>query len=150
MWLPLTTVDSTLEFGKVYRMGGLKDLPELSKLLGHCCQSRHYSFSIRKCGEESCSICKPVRMPMDIFRNIHHLPDPTPGEEGHYASFEDVYGTPTTERHRPSLQVRKGRQKTLPFTAIVQHVKNIDIMVQCEECQMWRLLYSKHKLNASE
>ena len=150
MWSALTTVDSTLECGKVYRMGGLKDLPKLSKYLSHCCQSRHYSFSIRKCGEASCMICRPVRMPMDIFRNIHHLPDPIPGEEGHYAPFEDVYGTPTTEKHRPSLHVRKGRQKTLPFTASVQHVKNVDIMVQCEECQMWRLLYSKHKLKAHE
>lgn len=88
-------------------------------------------------------------MPMDIFRNIHHLPDPTPGEEGHYAPFEDVYRTPTTEQHRPSLQAKKGRQKSLPFSASVQHVKNVDIMVQCEECQMWRLLYSKHKLSAS-
>ena len=32
----------------------------------------------------------------------------------------------------------------------VQHVKNIDIMVQCRECLMWRLLYSKHKLSKGE
>ena len=59
-------------------------------------------------------------------------------------------GTSTTEQHRPSLQVRKGRKKTLPFSASIQHVKNVDVMLECEECQMWRLLYSKHKLSASD
>ena len=29
----------------------------------------------------------------------------------------------------------------------VQHVKNIGVMLQCEECDLWRLLYSKRKLS---
>ena len=79
-----------------------------------------------------------------------YLPDPVPEQDGHYLSFAEVYSSPTTEEHRPSLQARKGRQKSLPFVASVQHVKNANCMIQCEECQMWRLVYSKYKLSAQE
>ena len=90
-------------------------------------------------------ICLPVRVDMDTFTQIHHLPD-RPFEDGHYS---DVLGTDTTE-NCPSSQTSKGKRKILPFSASVQHVKNVDIMVQCEECLMWRLFYSKHKLSKGE
>ena len=41
-------------------------------------------------------------------------------------------------------------KKTLPFSASIQHVKNVDLMLQCDECSMWRLLYSKFKLTRKE
>ena len=149
MWSVLQSVDPSLEYGKVYRQESLKDLSKLDAFISHCCCSRHYSFTIKKCGEESCTMCKPVRMPLDVFKSISYLPDPVPGEDGHYLPFSEVYGTNTTEQHRPSLQAKRGKQKTLPFAASIQHVKNVDILVQCEECQMWRLLYSKHKLTST-
>lgn len=122
MWSELNSVDSTLEYGQVYRMASLSGLVQLDKFLNHCCHSRHYSFSIKKCGEESCTICRPVRM---RFGNLSWYSPLAP--------FSDVYGTSTNEQYRPSLQARKGRQKTLSFSASVQHVKNVDIMLQCEE-----------------
>ena len=42
------------------------------------------------------------------------------------------------------------RSKTLPFVASVQHVRNANLMVMCKECDMWRLLYSPHKISAPE
>ena len=30
----------------------------------------------------------------------------------------------------------------------VQHVRNADLMLECEECGMWRLLYAPHKLQS--
>ena len=38
----------------------------------------------------------------------------------------------------------------MPFSSSVQYVRNADIMVQCEECEKWRLAYSKYKLTAVE
>ena len=149
MWSELSHVDPLLEYGTVYRQAALKELPQLAAFLDHCCHSRHYSFCIKKCGEQSCTFCKPVRMPLD-FLQIHHLPDPVPGSDGHYSPFTDVYGTTMTEQHRPSLQQIPKRHKILPFSAGVQHVKNVDIMVQCEECEMWRLVYSRYKLTKVE
>ena len=74
---------------------------------------------------------------------------PKPGDDGHYLPFSDMLGQPVTEEHRPSFQQKTSRQKkkSLPFYASVQHVKNAQLMVQCEECLMWRLVFSKHKLN---
>ena len=39
-------------------------------------------------------------------------------------------------------------KKTLPFVASIQHAKNVNLMVQCEECGTWRLIYSKKKLSS--
>ena len=68
---------------------------------------------------------------------------PVPGEDGHYKAFPDVFGSDASEEFRRS-QVSK-KAKTLPFYASVQHVKNSQLMVQCEECNMWRLVFSKYK-----
>ena len=84
------------------------------------------------------------------FSQIHHLPDPILASGGHYIvkPFSDVYSTKTTEAHRPSLAKRTGRAKTLPFVASVQHVRSVSLMIQCEECGMWCLLYSPRKLSS--
>ena len=64
-------------------------------------------------------------------------------------NFEQMFGKPTVEDHRPSLKAKRSK-KTLPFSASKQHVKNVDMMLQCDECGLWRLLYSKRKLKAEE
>lgn len=72
-------------------------------------------------------------------------------DDGHYKQFQDVYGTVTTEDHRPSLQQKRcTNSKTLPFVASIQHVRNVNLMVLCEECDMWHLLYSPFKLSLTE
>ena len=38
----------------------------------------------------------------------------------------------------------------VPFYASVQDVKNAQLIVQCEECNMWRLVYSKYKLSVAK
>lgn len=57
----------------------------------HCCCERHYFFDIKKCGDEDCDICLPPRLPRDRFSLIDHLPDPMPGNDGHYKSFSEVF-----------------------------------------------------------
>ena len=76
------------------------------------------------------------------------LPEPVPGDDGHYLCFDSVYGTTTSENHRPSLSQAKKRKKTLPFIASIQHAKNTNLMVECVECGMWRLIYSRKILSA--
>ena len=44
----------------------------------------------------------------------------------------------------------KKTAQTLPFVASVQHARNTNIMMQCEECDMWRIMYSKYKLTEQE
>lgn len=140
-------VDSTLNREETITKKKLPGKKDLHAFMKHCCVRRHYSFQVKKCGSSSCSICKPPRLPKQVFDTLEFLPDPVPGEDGHYKSFQQLFGTPTDGSHRPSLQKVK---KTLPFSASIQHVKNVNMMLQCEECSMWRLLYSKYKLKQQE
>lgn len=34
----------------------------------------------------------------------------------------------------------------MPFSPSVQHCRNTDVMIQCTECDKWRLVFSKKKL----
>ena len=102
----------------------------------------HYTFDILKCGKDDCELCKPVCLPRDIFSSIKQLPFPVLDDQ----PFSTVFGKDTTEEHQPSLRGRasNAKVKCLPIYASVQHVKNAQLMVQCEECNMWRLVYSKY------
>ena len=128
-------IDKSLEFDGKHRKKDLKYFPSLVQFLSHCCQVRHYSFTIKKCGVSSCRLCKPVRMAQEKLDALSVLLDRVPGEEGHYRTFHEVYGIPTSEQFRPSLQCRS-KQRCMPFSPSIQHFKkNVDIMVQCEECE---------------
>ena len=149
-WSVLLLIDATLTKDDTTKRLVSKK-PDLCAFLKHCCQSRHYSFQVKKCGVSSCTICKPVRMSMDVFSTLHFLPDPIPDNNTHYKSLCDVYGQKTDEEYRPSLQAtRKNAKQSFGFTPSQQHVQNVGLLVQCEECDMWRLLFCKHKLNYQE
>jgi hypothetical protein len=126
------------------RKSDLKKAPSISSFFEHCTRQRHYFFEIRKCGDEACGICKPLRLPRDVFEKIKPFPDPIPGTDGHYLSFAEVYGSDTSEEHRPSA--KKSKQRTLPFHGKLQHVKNANLMIICEECGLWRLVYAIREL----
>ena len=89
----------------------------LRTFIDHCCVRRHYVFVVRKCGVSTCDICGPPCLPESVFSSLHTLPDPMPDEEGHYKKFADLYGTKTTESHRPSLKKKSNKRKTLPFAS---------------------------------
>ena len=146
----LLSIDDTVSLDKKLVKAALQKHPKLVQYLEHYCHRRHYVFCVKKCGKPDCEMCKPPRLPCDVFDEIKNLPDLIPDTNGHYKSFESVYGTVTAEEHRPSLKSRPSRAKSLPFVASVQHARNTNLMVQCEECEMWRLIYSRHKLTSSE
>lgn len=115
----------------------LSSRPKLKEFLEHCCQQRHYSFCIKKCGNNSCTICLPVRMDASKFSALRFLPDPLLGEDSHYLPFSDVFDKTTTEKDRPSLKAKK--QKSLSYSPSKQHATNVGVVIQCEECNKWRL-----------
>lgn len=82
--------------------------------------------------------------PYIIFQSLYHLPDPilSDTESGHYKPFNDVYGKATTEKDLPSKKATATASRR--FT--LKHVKNANLMLQCEECDLWRLVYSDVKL----
>ena len=120
---------------------------KLRSFISHCCRSGCYSFDILKCGNTTCELCKPVRLPSDIFSKLIHLPFPVPSTDGHYQPFIEAYNKPSSsEEHCPSASAKRPR-KSVPIPTSVQHAKNTNLMVQCEECAMWRLVYAEKKLS---
>ena len=79
-------------------------------------------------------------MDKEKFKNLPFFPDPLIQEDGHYIPFKKVFTQTTTVKDRPSLR-GKSMVKTLSFSLSVQHAKNTDTMIQCEECGMWRLVF---------
>ena len=114
------------------------------------CQSRNYMFSVKKCGKPSCLVCKPPRLPIDVFNSLNHLPDPEPlGDK--YRDFSTLYGQPTSEKHRPSLAGPKATgHHGMPFPPSAQYAKNVRVVVQCSDCSKWRILYSKQSLKLQQ
>ena len=146
----LHNIEPNLQLDKVLRKDSLAHLPNLKAFLDHCCTRKQYIFEIKKCGIATCTICRPVCLPHCIFSEVHFLPDPVPGDDGHYKPFHEIYGTVTSEAHRPSLHKRPATKKALPFRASLKYVKNVNMMLLCQDCNMWRLLYSKYKLDVHE
>ena len=79
---------------------------KLKSFFDHCCQVRRYSFCAKNCGEPSCTICKPVKMDAEIFKQLRFLPDPVMGLYDHYVPFAEIYGKTFNEDHCPSLAKR--------------------------------------------
>ena len=124
----------------------LPSLPRLQCFLDHCCQSRHYSFCIIKCGSTDCSICKPPRLPREIFDTLHYIPDPI-RECDVYKPFSEVYGTETTEKDRPTLQSSAEKcGHGMPFNPSGQFAHNVGKTLHCAECNRPRVMYAARKV----
>ena len=67
-------------------------------------------------------------------------------ESGHYKSFSEVYVTATIKKDLPS----KTATKTTSCQFTLKHVKNTNLMLQCDECDLWRLVYSDVKLTPAQ
>ncbi len=82
---------------------------------------------------------------------MHHLPDPVLKLNGEsYKTFEELYGTKTTEEFHPSAQKLTKESQGMGFSPSAQYARNISIVIQCEEYNKQRVLYSKSKLNNEE
>ena len=126
----------------------------------HCCRKRLYFFEIKKCGNDECNICRPIRSNPDVFKELKGLPDPIPGPDDHYMSFSEVYEKKTTEEHCPSLQNRKPRnvpsnigkkgENGMDFSPTAQFGKNVRTVVKCVECNKPCVLYARHKISEEQ
>ena len=76
VWENVLSIDDTASMDQKWVKAVLKKHPKLVEFMDHCCHRRHYMFCIKKCGEQECQICKPPRLPHDVFDEIKNLPDP--------------------------------------------------------------------------
>ena len=89
-WEILQLVEPSLTSQDTSR-GKVKDMQDLQAFFKHCCQMRHNSFCIKKCGDNSCMICKPVKMDKEKFKKLCFFPDSLIQDNGHYVPFENHY-----------------------------------------------------------
>ena len=99
LWSQLKEIDPEFDLSPTDKIPRKKVTQNLQAFLKHCCRERHYFFDIKKCGNAACTICKPPRLPPDLFSKLQHFPDPMPGQDGHYKKFEEVFATNTVEEH---------------------------------------------------
>lgn len=145
MWGNILAVDETIT-PETTTKDETQKKERFQDFLQRHCKIRHYMFSVKICNTSSCT-CKPPRLPKDVFDSLHHLPDPMPDGDL-YREFEHLYGKcDTTEQHRPSLKEAEKKGSGMPFTPTAQFAKNVNLVIQCHECEKWRLIYSKNALN---
>ena len=86
-------------------------------------------FSVKKCGNKLCTVCKPPRLPADVFNSWNYLPDPVPTRD-RYQDFNTLYGQPTFEKHCPSLSGPKScGNHGMPFAPSAQYAKNVKVVL---------------------
>ena len=84
-------------------------------------------------------------MQLDVFSQLHFLPDLmiNPLSPEHYLSFDAAMQKKTSEK---IVHLYKDRRKRLFQFPKCTTCENVNVMVQCEDCLSWRLLFSKRKL----
>lgn len=88
----------SIDLNKLVKSSLVKNAAYQAWLQKHCKQSL-YAFQVRKCDDENCCVRKIELCPW--------LPDPMLSADlEHFQPFDEVYGTDTSERDRPTLKSR--------------------------------------------
>ena len=64
---------------------------------------------------------------------------------GEYEEFDTLYGSQTNESYCPSLAEAEHKCHGMPFPPSAQYARSTGLVIQCDECGKWRLLYSRKK-----
>ncbi|PKK56469.1 hypothetical protein RhiirC2_796970, partial [Rhizophagus irregularis] len=122
---------------------------DLQKFIKSHCLIREYSFQIKKCGESDCLICDPVRLPHEIFNQLHYIPDPQiSSNPDHYQDFDSLYGQNTTEKDIPSKKNHHECKELAPSGILV--AARVRDFVFCISCSKLRCLFSQYVLDDSD
>ena len=132
MWKHILQIDSTVT-QKCTQKVQLEKKEAYQEFLIHHCKVRHYMFSIKKCTRDSC-VCKPPRLPMEVFESLNHLPDPVPDDDDHYKAFDDLYGkSEMSKEYHPPLKQSEAKNSGMPFSPSAQSANNTSTVIQCHE-----------------
>uniref|UniRef100_U9T4T2 Uncharacterized protein n=1 Tax=Rhizophagus irregularis (strain DAOM 181602 / DAOM 197198 / MUCL 43194) TaxID=747089 RepID=U9T4T2_RHIID len=142
-------IDQTLKISET-TSDILSKKTHLQQFMKTHCRQRQYVFQIKKCGQSSCTICKSVQLPHDVFDSLDWLPDPIPStvDKDHYAKFQTVYQSETTEQHRPTLITTIANSERASSSILVN--TRVREFIQCFQCGRMRCLYSERALSAED
>ena len=85
-------------------------------------------FCIKKCKDTQCKYHLPPKLNEELFDSLHHFPDRM-HSSFRYKLFSDVYGSETTEKHRPSLSAARSSASShrMPFNPSKQTALNVNV-----------------------
>ena len=98
----IALIDETLEVNKL-RKADLEGAEKFAKFSREHCKPTNYAFQVKKCLSPDCVLCstiQPPRLADEQFQQLHFLPDPVLKDKESYKSFEELYGTSTTDADR--------------------------------------------------
>lgn len=130
-----------------------------TRLYIHCIQNLSQNsnlLQIKKCNNSECTICLPVELPIEVFDELHFLPDPEPSigknythflkvlkilimpldffilaDPDHYKDFSSIYGTQTSEKFRPS---KAGQPEADNLPQGIFNNNRVREFVECDFC----------------
>ena len=86
LWKNVQTIDETLRPENTTKPE-IQTKEKYERFVQQHCKVRHYNmFSVKKCRDPLC-VCKPLRLPDDVFDSLCHLPDPCPDDD-HYKDYK--------------------------------------------------------------
>ncbi|KAI8517529.1 hypothetical protein Bbelb_035460 [Branchiostoma belcheri] len=145
MWNLILLIDKTVTQTDTTKVK-LQTKTDLLAFMEHCCVSRHYFFSIKKCGMDGCRHCKRPRLPTEVFNQLESFPDPMLDSTGeHFKPFTEAYGRETTEADRPSLSRTTGHG--MPFSPNAENTRGV---VTCLDCNKPRTVHSQRALTIEQ
>ncbi|GES77742.1 hypothetical protein GLOIN_2v1780244 [Rhizophagus clarus] len=132
-------IDSTLKIEETTQ-AQIRRHPALVEFIKTHCRVRAYSFQIKKCNNPACLYCKQIRLPLNEFHNLNNT--------DHYATFQNVYGTETTEEYRPTYMQSQANAEPIPKSILI--VAKIRGYINCKDCGKRRCVYSDKSLTCKE
>ena len=104
-------------------------------------------FQIRKCSDDECLTCLPVRLPAEVFDKIHILPAPIlDTSKEYYRKFTSVYGSTPTAKDKPSIRLSLEASTEDKENKSVLVAQKVQTVVKCCICHKPRCVYSNTKL----
>lgn len=113
------------------------------------CRVTQYGFQAKKCNNMSCECHDWIRVPMDIYNQLHWLPSPELNKiTKKYKDFDEVYGNEPNDQDRPGR--KESTECTKKPTGWQIATQRARLIVRCSQCNYPRVLFTKNKLSQKE
>jgi hypothetical protein len=73
-----------------------------------------------------------------------------PQNPDHYLRFEDVYGSATSEKDKPSSKRKQQKSHNMPFNPSAQTANRVNFLAVCIESKKPRVIHAAKKLTPAQ
>ena len=145
LWDSLLLIDTEFDLQHSDKISQVSHT-RIKEFMPHCCRERHYFFRIRN--RVTVPSVFQYDCPVMNFRKSSHSLI-----QYLMMAITSLLMMYMAQKHLKSTDLHcknVKKEKLLLFYASVHHVRNSGMMLMCDECGMWRLVYTTRKISASE